>query len=49
MKIEFINEYKEVVIFEVDVLTNDTFIKEKEEEMFKNFINNSKQYKIKVK
>ena len=49
MQIKFMNEYNEIVTFEIDILTNDTFIREKQDEMFKKFITNSEKYKIQVK
>lgn len=45
MIIKFENEYKEKISFEIEIKNSDTFIKEKQEEMFKKILKNS-SYKV---
>lgn len=45
MIIKFENEYKEIISFEVEIKNNDTFIQEKQEEMFKKILKNT-SYKV---
>ncbi len=48
MKVIFQDVYGQTVTFEVAVIKNDTFVKDKQSQVFRNFLNNHENFKIKA-